>query len=623
MIVPTPEDLRLRKVYKSINSSEPGCVNILTELINDSEQLRAFYASNALLKMDITDIINIFDHLLIIDSSDEHKLKINFLKERFYSRNESYNKARSVIHKVKAEDILCHIEYLITRAVNRGIGFDEVTYDEEVIHSQCSHLISTLPTIIKFLKDEKLSFIGKVSSNNKKESSEIIRNLSNYRSKTRMITEVISGGYTPIEYSYSESPDKYIKWFLQHNPKSWMALEVYRDLNYSYDYEVGYDKEDILETLNRAKAGNYDNDKGMLRIDFSRAEAHEHEKIFYKVTELLSLLYGGSETQFEYCNEIYTINDLITLSKKLLLKAKKIKRTVSFGEKALIRSLGLTLIEKELLELFCFNIDDDSKNPRYSPIIRKAPQYFLLPSHMKGFCFEKVIDKALSSSPVKVLLGKGKQKGHIFESNLETVIKDSGFSFGTIKRSEKNNIPEIDGLFLLDDDHLIVYEAKCSIKPEERVDAFSFMENHFVKAVDQLQKRVCFLTNQSDAAEERLHFSIKDKKIIPLIITNHSYFSGLGPIVYKGCHIHILDFLLFQEIIKNKVVPEWEYDKSSASYLRREVPLHTTPQILNALLRPTNNLKSIAKSRIQVQEGGVASFIAESPEIAFESGLKY
>lgn len=237
-----------------------------------------------------------------------------------------------------------------------------------------------------------------------------------------------------------------------------------------------------------------------------------------------------------------------------------------------------------------------------------------VPSLILNQSYDKVVDKILSRRTITLKAGKN-GKGSTFETELERLIKDSGYRWGKTNQDSKKGVPEIDGAFLLSEKTLVVYEAKCSVKPEERADAYRFVENHLVRALDQLAKRISYLRHCSDDASQRLGFPVHGCQIVPLVITNHPYFTGLEIVTSGADNAHVLDYDLFAHIVSRRVVPSWSYDAGEQGYRRSEVRLETVEELLEAIKKPWAYLRSMAPAQVQVSEDGVAFRIGTTPVI--------
>ena len=436
--------------------------------------------------------------------------------------------------------------------------------------------------------------------------------------------------YLPVPFEALTNTDlihfpKKVDFFLRRTTDGWRDLEIYRDLNYSCLTSQSNNAEDVMRIMESAKMLSIYEEGEYLHFNFARTAEFELEKKFHLIENLLTSIYGSMQTVFSITQMSLTISNLISATKKIHVLAARIhdqgnkngRKVQKFGEKQLWRALDIICKkEKNALDLLTFDINQINGNSRFSLLLRSEGIYYLLPSHILSQSYEKVIDKILSRPDVK-FHEKQSAKGTIFENTLKESISFAGYKVGTIKGDHVKRVPEIDGIVSLSNETIIMYEAKCTVKPEERDDAFNFIENHLAKACDQLYVRKKFLQTHPGMAEERIQFPISGREIVCLVVTNHSYFTGMKIFLEDDSIAHVIDQSLLLQILSQKRMPSWSYDEESLAYTRSEVPLNENQEILNAITNPVSYLRSTAKAYINISDNGCAYEISSTPTIRY------
>lgn len=639
MLIPTSEELTRRKSFKAMATNAAKLESVISEVIHEQD-LHVFYSSRVLLSIDAGIRCALFDRLLDKFPSKEHRLKIAYLKKGFASLEIYDAKAKSALEKACAEDVMQLFEHVLARIRHQRVGPDGYVYNDSILDSQYEHLASVFSDAIGFIRENRIPFSGRKSGHQFPKCHAIGSALSRRRSVWTEIVEVLYGAYVPKEPSYilehyggdgaSTVSAKPCQYFLANNPEYWRRLEIYRDLNIGYQTHKDPPEEALLELMEASGLVKRSYNSSAAHIDLAKANDMSRELEFHNITLILDPIYGGIETEFRYQNNIYRVGDLIEMARKLSAAGERIetatengnyKRLGKFfvlGLKALARQLDIQAPLQPLIELFSYDCNgNDDADPRYLPLVRNGKVYYLIPSLVMLQSYDKLIDKILSRRDVEVLFKQDGKKGLEFELSVEKIICEAGYRWGKTKRDQRKGIPEIDGAFLLDSDIVVLYEAKCSIKPEERSDAYSFVENHLVSAVSQLNERLTFLRTRPEDAASRLGFSLLGRRIVPIIVTNHAYFTGLIAKSADGDRISIIDYDLFTHIISLRKMPCWEFDSKQDSYIRSEVDLCTAAEIIDAMAMPWKFLKTVSPSIINVTEGGIGFEIAVTPNIDF------
>ncbi len=634
MRIPSLNEFELRAAIKK-ELKQSTAKSILEKCVASKEALAAFLASKALLYASEEGRAEIFEIILQKFAAEDIGETIEYLKYALEQRENYYKLALASISSMSLEDIFYGFGVVIHRMQQKGISTDGKFYHEAIIRSQQDHLISSFAELISLAVKSSLNQTGRVTARNMKRIPALINDVAQFSSISSQILEVLNSSYIPrkpnflsriygVDLRCSRLEDA--KFFLQLQPENWRRVEIYRDLNYGYEYNVERDFEKLEKIMRRTSVLRSNEDSSFLHFDFAKSDAFGTDLEFHKVEELLRPLYGEPTVNFSYKGSLFEIGDLITVAQAISANAKKYQRSsgsaaaevgrnvTGVGLRSLIRSLNISKRHEPLLDLFTYEISTaEKRDVRFLPLLRRNDIFHLVSSHIFVQSYEKVIDKILSGPDVNVILGRGVQKGHIFEKTLENIFKQAGIKWGAIRRDQHKNIPEVDGVFCVGESDIVIYEAKCSIKPEEREDAYTFLENHLITAVKQLIERVTFLRERSNEAEARLNFRISNKRIIPLIVTNHSYFSSVGPIQHEGIDVYIIDIGLLRQIVIDRKVPTWSYSNQINAYQRSECKLADIESTLRALHDPLQFLGSIESTTIQVTDTGIMFEISKTP----------
>lgn len=630
MHIPSKEQLKKIKAFKKM-SADKITVPLLME---DSSNLEAFLYSKVLLQFTRVQRKSLLKGLGESTQDIEKKLCFQYIDFAYGRADYCYDAAKKLIKNCSIENILSYLEFNLNRMLKTNIDINGMTYPEEIIQSKHGFNLSVVPTILYMAQRENLPLTTGKLLKDTHNSRFLLLAICQYHSIIRQIIDVMKGAYIPKKIDYLDlkygpnSSSKFseqCKYFLQRVPEHLDSIEIYNDLNYSKTYREEDDIEKAISTMKEAGAiKNYIEGK-FLHVDMSKANEYDDVLEAKKVKELIEKIYGSINCEVIYQENKFTIKDLLGVIKKLIkfsnevnrYREKNCKHICIYKQnfKNLSKQLKLSDLEETLLPLLSHDLNSKNVNDvENSPFFHVNDIYFMFAPATVELCYGKVIDKVLSQNNINVRLPQ-KAKGLLFEDEINNLFSEVGFEVGQIKRNHKKNIPEIDALVNFDDEHILVIEAKCTIKPEERSEVFSFVENHLSKAVSQLVERVGFLTTNTQAVDERIRFSIKQKKIIPLIVTNHSFFTGHKFVTEEGLAIYCIDEILLSQIISKNYIPSWEYTGKENDYVYKKRYLTTKPEKLEAILDPIANLIGKVHRTIQPLGSGAAIEIFKQPHI--------
>jgi hypothetical protein len=628
-------DFEKVKKYKKLNY-----VDLSFEILNESDELSSYLYSGSIFQLKDLERQQLLKALRKFHTSQSYELLFDFIEFSFSTADMYWCVALENIHGLCAEDILSQVEFLGARMLAKNISVDGLEYNDDIINSQHDFLLGVKPVILKFIIENEIQFSGNRSCSRKKQSTKIIESLSHYHSVNTHLNEVLKGFYSvkninflSTKYSLSEK-DKYIlhnkcRYFMERLPEGFDKLETYRDLNYRLEYEEEKSLEKQMELMNDSGMGNYIKEIDLLHFDFSKGKEYETELQFHKVESFLEQIYSSANTSFSYSNLDFRVSDLIEFSKAIYKLASRLNKHnlknlgskksnfISIkGRRSLLRELGVRKNIEILINLFSANSYREIEN---LPFFLKGDLYYIFPQSIVELCYEKVIDKILSNEKVKLNLPKGIRKGHLFEERLLKMFSDAGIESFSLKGNSNKGIPEIDAIVSIDETNVLVIEAKCTIKPESRFEAFSYLENHLQKAKEQLGLRIEYLSE--DSVNESTHsfpFTFTGKNLMPLIVTNHSYFTGMRFKLSDEITVSCIDEFLLKKIIRDKYIPSWIYLPRENSYGLNEVILNDSQETINAIKHPASFLNGMVNKTIQVLEHGVAFEISKHASINWE-----
>lgn len=587
---------------------------IYTLKLSSIESLINYFASTTFENEDSAIYDFIFDFVFLLHL---------FEKKAAYSK-----KIRSYIanseKKIYAEDLLNYLDYLNFIRLERGISIDGLTPPDHILNSQYNHILDCFTEIIELIRTQDIPYSNRSVSSIKKTCGLIFRAESRKFSLEHFINEVMMEFYKPakienLTYDGMELKDTFC---IQHSLIYWPNLEIYRDLNFHHLSNKILDKD--LSTSLAEEEGylKFSRDRDVLRIDYQKGMDWLAKKDVYKSYMLLFPIYGEESTEFIYQNDCYYIKDLLNvfsaiiaygLKKKELLEDKDSKIDITnfleiLGEKKLLRALSLNKKDLPLLKLLSFDINSKEKIElaNYKPLIRKDNLYYILPSWIEYISVDRTIDKILSDKDtIKVHLPRNIGKGILFEESIENFFMSEDIPFFKIKRTEKKKIPEIDGMFLIED-RLFIYEAKASVKPETIMEAYNYLNSRIKKARDQLDERIKFLTSTDHKhyIEELLNHPLEDLTLVPFILVNHHFFNGyLDALNDDGTDFYpIIDFASLKDIIANKEGLIWEFDETKQTYRSSNLSIASGKELEHYLKCQIEYLTSWEEPTYQVLE---------------------
>lgn len=565
-----------------------------------------FLKSKFLLELDIEFVIKFGRQLKSENYELSSKIADDFaffwhLKERndFYiDKIKKYIEEMS--NSISAEEIFASLEYTYTLFCS-GKPLPGRPLNHMLLSSQYCHMQDSFDMIIEWIIKSNISFSFKKPTKVKMQILDFFELCASLKSMREYFDDLFYLYSTPLYRDVGGAI-----WHLVHRVGYWPSLEKYRDLNYLYREDYDLSTEEEIKLLKETKTLKIYGNNEVMSFDLAKEKEFYSEKLFYQKIKLLLPLYGGTDTQFEYNSNKYTIEDIIKIYNKLYVYAKRMidndkeKLIDVFGRKQLIRLFDIE--NPDILDLLSFDFDLNKSTPylvHYKPIIKKGNVYFLLPYHLFYLAVEKVIDRILSNEVVVYFqdcTGPSK-KGDCFEKSIEDFFNSSNIQFGKVSRNIKLNIPEIDGAFVIDN-YVFIYEAKASIKPEGINATGNYLCDVLYKAKLQMDTRISAIYNNKvvrDYIENELSFKFNNKKLAPFILTNHSTFSGykelLNPIM--GDHYPIIDFDLLKYIIKSNIIPVWKYNKLKDCYIRKEKSITSADDIWKFLMDQLINMESM------------------------------
>lgn len=634
MIIPTEISLRQRKEFKKRFAVGESLVSII-ESVASLDDLHSFLASRLLFKAEKNERLALMKRIEQKFANPEVTKILEFLQYAFDLAEEHLSDAKRHAARLSAEDLVIYVENIVARIDCDSTAPDGVKYPKKIIDSMRSHIVSNIGGLLDFIQRQKISFAGRPTQRNRQYAARSFKSLSNFHSVFSSIIEVLHGHYIPLNVSAGDaaglvrSPpvaeDKKFLYLLARNPPEWSRLEMCRDLNYGFIGSRPNDEDKLMKASIASGFHRYDEKNSFLRVDFAKSENFEVELAFQTVTAVLKDIYGSTECLFSIGNKKYQIDQLILIAKRIALLKVSIfgknlrkrynDRIVSLGYGSLMKALGVTVDLELLVHLFVFDTvaTHQPVSAQFLPVFRNDKVFYLMPSLMDSMCYEKILDKILSRKDITI---ETVDKGYAFEATIADLLANAGYIFGAIKRDESSDVPEIDGIIFLGDETIVVYEAKCSVKPETRDDALTFIENHLEKAIRQLTERITFVRSRPEEVESRVGFNVKNKTIIPLVIANHSYFTGLRAAAGDE-RAFVIDIELFKGIFIHKAAPTWEYSQETGRYFRKELSIRSTSQVIAILSDLPGLLRSASPATVVVNDFGIGYEISSPPQIDF------
>lgn len=449
----------------------------------------------------------------------------------------------------------------------KGISMDDEIYPQYIVESQFNHIINSISEVIEFIRDNNIIKNNKQYTEKQLEvSNKIIRILSHKASiRSHLLSTMmeLTNVKKILNYSYEGKFFDFI-YFSRHNIDYWSQFEIYRNLNYILynNYMENNDQIDLMKETGVIK--NYSSE--LLHFDLSKSSEYYSSKTMYTAVKLLQPMYGNLEGCFSVGKEIFSINTLIEVLKKIYeLQYNRTEfhdgsenknKIIVYGEKALIRAAGISNEKVSLLRLLAFDINDFEQKVHlisFKPLICIGKVYYIVPSHFKNVSIEKCIDKILSSE-VKILKHDNGKKGY----------------------------------------NQLIERTRTLMDGKKR-----------------------------KIIEEKTKIDLENKKLAPFILSNHSYFNGYRNLTFiednKEIQIPIIDFRTLQKIITTKKVSLWTYDNKINKYRHSEKKYESAEELYAYLCDQIYGLIVEDSPTYQITEDSIAFKIVKPIEILINS----
>lgn len=623
---------RLKSKIDKFNNNPEELIHFLKEgYCNDAFEFhRLFLHSRTIYSVGPKILLQVAEEL---DNKDIDKNIYTMIKEDLICLSEllekyiNYEQNLILIFKdynIQMEDLFYYLEYIKHKMLTEGLSLDGKTYPLEILSSQYNHIIDSFPGILEMIKNLDIKTNHKEPKIKKtacKEIFEIVGFKENIRGTINAICMEI---YKPKHLTLDNEKFKSV-YYLERSLPYWGTFEEVRDLNYNYFIDYSLEMSESIKLWEKIGFLKMNKDQSFMKSDFSKEHDVKATETVKKAYRFLAPIYSSPQTAFLYENNEYTIEELLTFYEKiycsaLLMKSNKDNNFIRmFGEKRLILFLQLNQKQKELLKLLTYDLEIDNLNmANYKPLIKIGKIYFILPSWILSRSIEGVIDKILSN--VQVNFGSLEQKGFSFEENINQLFRENNIPFSNVKPNQKKGIPEIDGIFTLDN-YVFLFDAKATIKPDSILNAYYFLRDTLIKAEEQLELRIQTLT-QDDSTKRKLieqetGLQIEGKTLAPFILTSHNFFSGykeLSNNQNRG-HLPLIDFASFKRIIEKKTVPVWEFNNKRGCYTKTEKNCNTAKDIYDYMLNQIDYFKSIREPQYQILENGLMFEISRPVKI--------
>ncbi|MCU6792466.1 hypothetical protein OB236_10030 [Paenibacillus sp. WQ 127069] len=585
--------------------------------------------------MSLQQILELISSILSKDNYDDQIIEdlvfIHYLMEK---RN-LYDAEIEQIYKgnkkgLSIEKLFGYIDHL-----KYGIdSYDELygqKYPPEILNSHFEHVLDCMNEFIDVIRAYNIPQ-GEISNTYSKASEELCKRISKKgaikSNLNTLMMELIRikriENYKHEEIIVDQVFNK------SHNIHYWRKLEIYRDLNYQRQYnEIAEEKE-----IHLYKESGFIKElsKELLYMDESKDIDVYVEIEQYKVKQILQPLYGDLSNNFIYNKRSYNVEELLDVYKKILklvlqqqLKFEDGQKNIllKYGAKGLLRRLGLANQEKDLLELFSFNIDDrrvPSHVVHSKPLIRVGQIYYIIPYFIENISVESCIDKILSTE-VELITNNNDAKGYLFESQIKSYFEKLNINLYQIAKDDKYGIPEIDGLFVLDE-YIFIFEAKATIKPANIMEAYNNLKGKVYEGYKQLELRTQVLLNieQRDIIGKKIGINLNEKKVAPFLLMNHYFFNGYQELSFNfeeldSTHIPIIDFFTLKNSLEFKRLPFWEYHQRSDSYKYSEVTYTRADELYSYMLNQYNGLIAEEEPFYQITEEYIRALIAKPVSI--------
>lgn len=611
-----PIDIKLVKkievdAKEYLNSNEKLLLFLKDNYENEELEFHyVFIKSNLIKNIGMEFLEQLFYELKELNMINWQKigLDIAFFIHVMKFRKQYKDKLEELINnsknKIYGEDFFAYFEYLNLQVLRRKEAFGD-NYIEGVTESQLEHIYDTFEEMISLISEFKINFLQSVPyryNESCKEILEIVAHITAVQNYYEEVTDRLSNPIATKDF-----------WYLDHVLSYWVQMEKYRDLNIQFQFDNDNTEEEIKDIMQNIEALTIYGDNNIWKLDASKEEAFKSILEINQSYKLLYPIYGEKETTFIYKCKEYRIDNILELYSAVynfVLKEfnntrdnEKKRCFLLYGRKSLLRRLNLKDTKiGNLLDLLTFYCGKDDKNIiGYKPLLRKGELFYLLPSRIEHMTIHRVIDKILSSNEISVNfeIGKGNSwKGIVFEKNIENFLKENKIQFYSIRRNDKQKIPEIDGIFLIDK-YIFIYEAKAFIKPETIVEAYEKLRDIlFFKAKEQLDFRINKILNEDSVRkyiEDKIGISFEGKVIAPFILVSNSFFSGYQEIKnnFQNSYYPIVDFDMLKKIIEKWEIPIWNYNSKTQNYEKSNKKIKNGEELWDFMLNQFKNLKTI------------------------------
>lgn len=494
--------------------------------IADREQLEVFYASRLVLELGRDSIDSVFEAINTKFTDDKDIIKADCIKEILMITNDLRSRCNDSLKGVDVVALMNEFEKALKLLDGEGISYNGLKYNKAIASSMYGHLVevySILPKFLKHIRKDIFTSYRKIKLNG---IQVFIMILSQYVANRSMLIDILYGEYevrsgSMISINMSNmvgiEPEQggnlknnvslHSKYCLYIASENWRLLEICRDLCYKFLCNNEKDIDKLMDIMVTSGALRSYDDGSIFHINMDR-ENDFYEAMYKNRNEkMLQDIYGDLNSKFTYNSIVYAIQERVDLFHKIRLfsrnkefrsKNSKINiKSYLYGRREFKRKARLTDREGGLVDLFCFDYQSDNGfNEASYLLIRDGEKIYHCTTLVFRNSCEKVIDRILSSKDVSVSI---EGKGILFENSVREILIKCGYSaininsYDQIRSLPKKDKPEIDILFFADDNFIFVGEAKCSIKPESREEARTFLENHLLKAVDQINIRIKFV----------------------------------------------------------------------------------------------------------------------------------
>ncbi|WP_458125863.1 hypothetical protein [Paenibacillus sp. Z3-2] len=632
--------IEAKKLKSDFNKLQKNSYHKAVEFIKERYQKKGFYFhrlflhSGLIFALEPSEIQSIIS-VIVIENESDTKIKkdlyfLNYLLLRKKAYDEKITQLiSSTEESISVELIFNYLEFLKYRIYVHNEPLSGTFRSEDEVEAHFEHILSCSNEIVELIRTNKVS---PVSLDSSLCSEETLRELFRLISRKKATQEKILSILLEItEVNIVENFDYYDNriekaYLTEYYIPFWREFEIYRDLNCSLFSQELSDEEELF--LLKASGSLRVFNSELIYLDNNNQIDFNVEVDLYQAYKYLEPMYGDHDNVFEYKNKGFKIKELIESYKSLLKINYTLLKKANEGQQCSV----LVLEEKELLEMSYIkhpellhllsinleNLSEASTLMNYKPLIRKEECYFIVPSHFENTTIERSIDKILSSVDTVNIKTK---KGIFFENQIEQFLESMNLEYAKVSRDEKNGIPEIDGLFVLDD-YVFIFEAKAMIKPESIIEASDCFESKvYKKAFTQIVERLNVLNDPEKRSliEVKTKISLRGKKIAPFILMNHVYFNGYQGLYFtqgdETRHVPIIDFLTLKSLIMTKGFPTWRYNKKRNAYKPHIKMYQTAEQLYYYMLNQLNELVSSEETIYQLDENFILSPIAKSVRI--------